>query len=149
MGLDMYLRAERYIYGWQEESEDSRLSKEIAKVLGLSETREVRCVKVDAGYWRKANQIHKWFVENVQEGIDDCGNYEVSRRDLLNLKERCEQVLEDKSLAASLLPTTSGFFFGATEYEDWYYEDLEETIKIIDDALSFPDSWSFEYHSSW
>ena len=24
------------------------------------------------GYWRKANQIHNWFVENVQDGEDDC-----------------------------------------------------------------------------
>ena len=25
-------------------------------------------------YWRKANYIHNWFVENIQNGSDDC-NY--------------------------------------------------------------------------
>ena len=24
--------------------------------------------------WRKANAIHKWFVDNVQDGVDDCGD---------------------------------------------------------------------------
>ena len=26
----------------------------------------------EVGYWRKANAIHKWFVDNVQDGNDDC-----------------------------------------------------------------------------
>lgn len=45
------------------------------------------------GYWRKANAIHRWFVQNVQGGVDDCGTYIVTREQLEQLKATCEQVL--------------------------------------------------------
>ena len=41
-------------------------------------------------YWRKANAIHKWFVENVQEGVDDCGEYEVTVEQLTELRDLCK-----------------------------------------------------------
>ena len=108
------------------------------------------------GYWRKANQIHSWFVINVQDEIDDCGYYEVTKEQLIQLKEKCETILEAKEtnfeeVASSLLPTQSGFFFGGTDYGEYYKEDLEITIKIINAVLEETD---FEkeyilYHSSW
>ena len=45
------------------------------------------------GYWRKANAIHRWFVQNVQDGVDDCGTYIVTREQLEQLKAACERVL--------------------------------------------------------
>lgn len=42
--------------------------------------------------WRKANQIHNWFVENVQDGKDDCGCYEVTKEQLETLLELCMKV---------------------------------------------------------
>lgn len=42
-----------------------------------------------------------------------------------------------------------GFFFGSTNKDDWYYEDLESTVEILDHALTLDDSWSFEYRASW
>ena len=43
--------------------------------------------------WSKANQIHNWFVENLQNGIDDCSYYFITEGDLLDLKEICKKVL--------------------------------------------------------
>jgi hypothetical protein len=150
MGLDMYLHAKRYLWSYRDESEDSAIAKQISQVAGISDDFEVQEIKIKAGYWRKANQIHRWFVQNVQEGQDDCGNYYVSRQHLLDLKELCVKVIADKELASTELPTESGFFFGATEYDDWYYQDLAETIEIIDKALTLDQhQWDFEYHSSW
>ncbi len=37
---------------------------------------------IEVGYWRKANQIHNWFVKNVQGGVDDCGYYGVTKEKL-------------------------------------------------------------------
>ena len=71
------------------------------------------------------------------------------RDDLKQLRETCQKVLDNHDLAESLLPTSSGFFFGGTEYDDWYFKDLEDTVKIIDDALKLPDQWDFNYRSSW
>lgn len=108
------------------------------------------------GYWRKANHIHNWFVENVQDGIDECETHEVTKKQLEDLLNVCKEVLDnsdigDSSVAEELLPTTSGFFFGGTKYDEWYYKDVEDTIKIIEDILKTTD---FEhevvmYHSSW
>ena len=136
------------------------------------------------GYWRKANEIHNWFVENVQDGEDDCRYHrEVTREVLEELLDICNKVLascklvngkiengynfdengnripiltdgkyvEDPSVAEELLPTTSGFFFGGTSYDEYYVEDIENTIEIITKVLETTD---FEremvyYVSSW
>lgn len=42
----------------------------------------------------KANQIHAWFVNNVQNGVDNNSYYFVTEDDFLELKEICEKVLE-------------------------------------------------------
>ena len=49
-------------------------------------------------YWRKANAIHKWFVENVQDGVDDCGRYEVTKEQLQELLKICLMVKENSKL---------------------------------------------------
>lgn len=48
--------------------------------------------------WRKANQIHNWFVQNVQDGVDDCGLYIVAEEDLILLNEICKRVLDSSQL---------------------------------------------------
>lgn len=149
MGLDMYLNAKRHLWSWQDDSEDKRIATEVQKIADVPEDFEVEEIKIKAGYWRKANQIHRWMVQNVQDGEDDCGNYEVDRQDLTDLRDLCARVLADHSLAATELPTTSGFFFGTTEYDDWYFKDLEQTVEIINKALTLGNEWYFEYHSSW
>jgi hypothetical protein len=65
------------------------------------------------------------------------------------LREVCQKILDNNELAEKLLPTASGFFFGGTEYDQWYFNDIEETIKIIDNALLMPKQWDFNYRSSW
>lgn len=103
----------------------------------------------EVGYWRKANQIHGWFVENVQAGVDDCGEYAVTVDQLKTLKGLCEEVLGDKGKAAELLPPRQGFFFGSYGYEAWYYDDLARTVDIIDKCLGMPEDTELVYQSSW
>jgi hypothetical protein len=85
----------------------------------------------------------------VQEGKDECQEAYVSREQLTELREVCQKILDNNELANQLLPTASGFFFGGTEYDQWYFNDIEETIKIIDNALAMPVQWDFNYRSSW
>ena len=102
------------------------------------------------GYWRKANAIHQWFVVNVQDVEDNCGYYYVSRENLEVLLETVNKVLDDHSLAEDLLPTQGGFFFGATDYDDYHFEDLKETKKIIEEIFAEGDvDADYQYHSSW
>ena len=66
------------------------------------------------------------------------------------MKDLCQKVLDDPSLAKDLLPTASGFFFGNTDYDRYYLDDLRETIKICDDAMSVESGKaSLYYSSSW
>lgn len=44
--------------------------------------------------WGKANQIHAWFVNNIQNGVDNNSYYFVTENDFLELKEICEEVLK-------------------------------------------------------
>ena len=104
------------------------------------------------GYWRKANQIHSWFVDKVQDGIDDCDYHnEVTKEDLEELLDICRQVFFDHSLADELLPTQSGFFFGGTEYDEYYFDDIEATMNIIKNVLETTDfdKEMIYYVSSW
>ena len=141
MGLDMYLNAKRFFW----------FDEEAPKVNDLPDGFRVRHVAVDAAYWRKANAIHQWFVDNVQEGNDNCAPHHVSREQLVELVDICKQVLADPTKAGELLPTADGFFFGPTEYDNWYKESLQATIDQIERVLEkLPeDQWTFEYQSSW
>lgn len=156
MGLDMYLNGKRYLSKYFNEGDEAvaeAIAERFPELKGragrFGDTSCVKEIQIEAGYWRKANAIHKWFVENVQGGEDECKPHYVSREQLIELKELCERVIAFRHLAVELLPTASGFFFGGTDYDEYYFQDLEQTVKIIDDCLALPESWEFEYRSSW
>lgn len=141
MGLDMFLTGKYYI--WRSNQDEVEVKGVDLHGFRLKEV----CIEV--GYWRKANQIHRWFVENIQEGIDECQESYVSRDDLEELLNLCKTVLVDKEHAKILLPTQEGFFFGNIKYGECYFENIENTIKIIEKALTLPEDWDFYYETSW
>ena len=164
MGLDMYLHAKKYVekIDWNKlrdldldmDSDEAitPLWNDIVETAGMKDiATDIYGVNVEvtAAYWRKSNQIHKWFVDNVQGGEDDCGNYYVSKDKLKELRETCRQALFAKD--PSLLPPQAGFFFGSYDIDEWYWEDIKRTIKKLDRLfeLSDFDQLSFYYTSSW
>ena len=40
-------------------------------------------------YWRKANQIHGWFVDTLMNGVDECQTVYISWGILQDLKDIC------------------------------------------------------------
>jgi hypothetical protein len=153
MGLDMYLNASRYLSDYHEADKEKK--KQLLQIFPElhsyleEEKNPFREVTVEVCYWRKANAIHGWFVDNVQSGEDDCKKYYVDRNRLEELRDLCKKVLADRTLAADLLPSCSGFFFGNADYDDWYFKDLNHTVASLDKILKLPDGWVFEYQSSW
>ena len=147
MGLDMFLYAKRDL--WLHNENDKVVESSIRSVLSEIEGMEVRSIKVEAGYWRKANQIHRWFVENIQDGEDDCRDADVFRDQLGDLLDLCRKVMANQSRAEELLPTSKGFFFGGTNYDNLYWEDIEHTIMVLEKCLALPKDWYFTYRSSW
>lgn len=190
MGLDMYLeRCERKAWGFKdvniEEAEENNpeLYEELKPfIVERGKYYTWRSIFSEMGYWRKANAIHKWFVDNVQNGVDDCGTYEVTKEQLEDLLDTCKEVITESlivngwvkngeifangiwcpifeegnvivnpKVAHELLPTQSGFFFGSTDYDEWYMEDLKDTVEILTQTL---EETNFEtqmivYSSSW
>ena len=156
MGLDMYLTGRRSIsqYRGREDGHRSRSIQDMFPELQAFRDQHsgngcVTEIRAELGYWRKANAIHAWFVRNVQGGVDECQTSPVSREHLQTLRDLCQRVLDFRHLANELLPTQGGFFFGSTDYDEGFIEDLKSTIEIIDRALALPTSWTFEYHASW
>lgn len=146
MGLDMYLNAKRYISKYSDEELGTKLAQEFPELAKLGKS--LNGVSVEAMYWRKANAIHKWFVDNVQNGVDDCGNYYVSRDHLMSLMDTIDATLDSRD--SSNLPPTDGFFFGSTDVDEWYWEELKNTRDALETIVnSYTDDWDFEYHSSW
>lgn len=128
MGLDMYLKRGRIdkVKAWNALSIEEK------------DEREDDYPYEEVGYWRKANQIRQWFVENCgypENG--DCEYVEVTKDKLEQLKSDCKKVLENHELAHDVMPTSVGFFFGSTAYDECYYSDLENTISIVNDVLEF------------
>ena len=132
--------------------------------------------------WRKANAIHRWFVENVQDGEDDCDIYEVPKEQLEELLGICITIRDastmekgwvhngdrlangmmcpnyeegeyivNAEIAEELLPTQGGFFFGGTDYDQWYMDDIKYTIDVLDKVLKETDfeTQMIAYRSSW
>ena len=169
MGLDMYLniRKEEYVSKY---TKSRSLKLDFPKVIkdngpSLSDVEAIfRTTDYRVGYWRKANQIHNWFLEKCgprdHDGdiIDDCRDIYIPVEKIEQLVEECKQVLNDHSLAPTLIPTQGGFFFGSTDYDEYYFEDLEDTIKILEPVIEFmhnidktkdASDYSISYRASW
>lgn len=184
MGLDMYLKAEKYLSPRYGEEGDAEKHKTIRGLFPeIKDTGNLDSIEVnfEVGYWRKANAIHKWFIDNCAEGTDDCKEVYVERSDLENLLALCqdviakvqvedgkvhngttwskengkEEIYEDgkvvvnTEVAKELLPTNDGFFFGGTDYDEYYMDDIKHTIEVLEYALSLPTNYEFSYRASW
>ena len=158
MGLDMYLYRREYVGGWDWKSvKDDGKERAFYDTI-LEYTNLPRCeasphanVEVCVAYWRKANAIHKWFVD-LDGGRDECQSIYVTAGQLKELRDKCMSIVSEPAIAASTLPTQSGFFFGSYEYDDWYMEDMKNTIDQLDAVLEGigDDDWvDFIYRASW
>ena len=164
MGLDMYLSVRKYVgrldlsagydevKGWSHNDEFDKVmgACDMSEFLETDNTTGLH-VEVPVAYWRKASAIHKWFVDTLADGEDNCQPIFVLAGHLEELLELCNQVLADHAKAHDLLPTEGGFFFGSTEYDEYYFQDLEYTqrrlgeliplMKKSDDSAVYQASW--------
>lgn len=186
MGLDMYLKKRTYIGNKYKDSDKQikviipKNQKGVTFPVNNIKNERIQEIIEEVGYWRKANQIHQWFVDNVQDGEDDCKEYYVSKDQLKELLHLCKTIMnivryEEGDILMStswsgdkktnhygkgkiianieeiqdILPTSSGFFFGSTEYNEYYIRDIEDTIEILEPLLEEKGDDDFYYQSSW
>ena len=106
MGLDMYLKRGKKIpkISWEEYKEiRNKVVNDDEEVLEKYKDYVVNCGEYykwndlvkEVGYWRKANQVHKWIVDNWQNGVDNCDLYEVTKKNLEELLFKCESIVKN------------------------------------------------------
>lgn len=110
MGLDMFLKRINRNY--------------FISLNGKFDSNDIYENSVEVGYWRKAVEIHRWFVDAVQGGKDNCEYYEVSKEKLETLLNLC------KKAKASTKDV---------EYNERYLSNIEKTIKILEEVLAKTD----------
>ena len=92
----------------------------------LQKEAEQSYLEYDA-YFRKVNFLFKYY-EDRGKMYDQYYAF-TDADDIDDIIDRCERILKDHSLANELLPTQSGFFFGGTDYDDWYFSDVKDCLK--------------------
>lgn len=169
MGLDMYLSKKTYVKNWEHnppEKQHQITVKRNKKKHPFINPAKITYITEELAYWRKANQIHQWFVDHCQGGEDDCREYDVTREQLQELYDTCVLVrdnsklvegkitngytfengkekpilvdgkyIADPSVAKDLLPSQGGFFFGGTDYDQYYMDDINNTIEMLKPEL--------------
>lgn len=158
MGLDMYLDQRKRVGMFDENKKDyvesAKITVEKTFTDGTKSTEEIEVprmhssitMRVPVAYWRKANMLHRWFLSAAEAKEDNCEPLDITGKQIQELVQLCRDVLADHSKAKDLLPTCAGFFFGDTEYDEYYFECLEETVNMLKDLD--PDAW-YVYQASW
>ena len=107
----------------------------------LQELLEV-CRRVLAG-----SKLAKGKVENGYKILKGAGDGRIVKKPILEEGE----FIEDPALAIELLPAQSGFFFGGTDYDQWYIRDLRDTVEILEEFLreNGVENGELYYEASW
>lgn len=84
-------------------------------------------------YYRKVNFLYAFFAEALTD--EQCV---VTKHDVETIISHCKEVLADHSLAEKLLPTQAGFFFGSTNYDEWYFKDVEY---VLEQFTKYLEGW--------
>ena len=133
MGLDMYLKGEKFFWPDWKNPENNRVED------GL----KVSKLEVELGYWRKHPNLHGYIVKTFADGKDECQVIDLSIDNL-------EQII--KTVQNKELPHTTGFFFGASLGSD---EETKEDVEIFTKAIEWAKvnekgvSRTVLYKASW
>lgn len=106
-------------------------------------------VRKEVGYWRKFNALHAWFVDTFQDGVDECQTSLVDTEELKDLFDKLLKI--NKKNAKNILPTQGGCFFGGTEYDEYFWQDVEELQKFLISLFEENDfkETTLIYRASW
>lgn len=90
----------------------------------------------ELAYFRKYNFLIPFFEEFYGIEIENLRDVPIGKESIEELIRRCKEILNDPTLADKLLPTTEGFFFGNTGYNEYYYEAIKDCLDKCLEILS-------------
>tara|TARA_B100000945_G_C20400065_1_gene606840 strand:- start:1257 stop:1829 length:573 start_codon:yes stop_codon:yes gene_type:complete len=165
MGLDMYLSVQFEAPAYERITSEvdviSHAAKNTMEALGIAwgecdpKTGETNpkalavhtdcswfTVSLPFAYWRKANAIHDYIIQKHANGIDQCQEIELETEDIVEFIAVLKKVIDAKGddkekIYEELLPTAQGFFFGGTEYDEWYIENAKYTLERFESLLTY------------
>ena len=85
----------------------------------------------EVAYFRKVNFLIPFFGYE-----ENCSNIEIDKYQVEDLIEACKEVLANHDKASFFLPTQAGFFFGSTDYDDWYFDDVQNVKEKFEEILA-------------
>lgn len=132
MGLDMYMGVKAYV---PLQNRDRLFAQ------GRAVGHPIKRFEVETAYWRKHPNLHGRIVEKFAGGIDDCREIELTIPDLIRLMD---------DVMGGTLPTTEGFFFGASstpEDGDAYLEQVDRDLAKL--ACTIETFWDLEAAGYW
>lgn len=126
------------------------LANEFSKYIKVFYDSAYICNEDEVFYWRKANQIRAWLQSHLEEGVENCEYSTITKENAEALIKDCDRVLKNRSLASKVMPTSAGFFFGGTNYDEYYFEDLMNTSKKLKELLkTYDDENEAFLYSEW
>ena len=124
MGLDMYLKGKKFVWGDFENPENN----------SMMDGYKISEYILELGYWRKHPNLHGYIVNTFGGGLDECQEIDLS-------EENIENIIN--TVKSDALPEgVGGFFFGKSatpngEYKECYEEQKAKDIKILTNALDW------------
>lgn len=107
----------------------------------------------EIAYFRKSNWLHGYLnnlcITKTGHDIEDCEYFVFTQKDLINLLNICKEVVECNSItyAEDWLPPMSGFFFGSTAIDKYYFEDIQDFIDTMSPYEE--DEYQYVYYAWW
>lgn len=145
MGLDMYLRGDKFISRFDNSQRDKDgIALEIKRP--VIDGFEVASYNLDLGYWRKFAPLHQYIVKVFADDVDECQEIHLDSSD-------CHRIAD--ALRNNGLPDNEdcgGFLFGSPEFWDDYMVEAEDHARVFDKAAAWieSNSWnSVTYQASW
>lgn len=163
MGLDMYFYARKTTYKsfskWDkpDRADETNYPEDLKTFSDYIYDRNFKSVETEIryqiGYFRKFNALHSYIVKTFANGIDNCQDIILYKKDVEQIKKVLDDVLKanTEEKAKEILPTQSGFFFGGTDYDEYYFEDVKDATDLMQNLLDNFDFESYQlvYQASW
>lgn len=164
MGLDMYFYARKSTYksfsNWDklDKVDETDYPEDLKTFSDYIYNRNFKSVQTEIryqiGYFRKFNALHSYIVKTFANGIDICQDVFLFKEDVKKIKKVLDDILETANTtekAKELLPTQSGFFFGGTNYDEYYFNEAKVAADLMQNLLDNFDFVNYQlvYKASW